>query len=118
MSGSEIQCNLEGKDMAAFRNEDYRRDVTDYIQQILILVNPYRKEIVSMIRTLSKIGVSFKIIAACLCLQKWKKYTGNGVWTEEDVKKIMEGNGIQTKPAWRNTKSQSSSDLSRVAQKS
>ena len=99
MSGSEIQCNLEGKNMTTFRNEDYRREVTGYIQQILILVNPYRKEIVSLIRTLSKIGVSFKLIAACLCLHKWQKYSGNVEWTEEDVKKILEGIGILAKPA-------------------
>ena len=85
--------------MTTFRNEDYRQEVTDYIQQILILVNPYRKEIVSLIRTLSKIGVSFKLIAACLCLQKWKKYSGNVEWTEEDVKKILERIGILAKPA-------------------
>ena len=99
MSGSEIQCNLEGKNMTTFLNEDYRREVTDYIQQMLILVNPYRKEIVSLIRTLSKIGASFKVIAACLSLQKWEKYTGSGEWTEEDVKKILEGNEILTKTA-------------------
>ena len=77
--------------MTAFSNEWYGRGVTYYLRQILMQINPHRKEIVGLVKILNSMGVSFKLIAACLSLQRWKNYYGSGEWTEEDVKGILVG---------------------------
>lgn len=99
MDSSKILCTIEIKNTATFRNEDHRREVGDSIRLLLNLINPYRKEIVSLIGVLNTIWVNFRIIAACLNLQNWKKFMGHGEWTEKDVKKILEGNEVLTKSA-------------------
>ena len=67
----------------------YGSGVADNLRQILMQMNPHRKEIVGLIKILNSMGVSFKLIAACLSLQRWKNYYGSGEWTEEDVKGIL-----------------------------
>jgi hypothetical protein len=80
---------LEGQNMTALSNEWYGRGVTYYLRQILMQINPHRKEIVGLVKILNSMGVSFKIIAACLSLQRLKNNFGSGEWTEEDVKRIL-----------------------------
>ena len=75
--------------MAALSNEWYRRGVTYYLRQILMQMNPHRKEIVGLVKILNSMGVSFKIIAACLSLQGLKNNFGSGEWKEEDVKRVL-----------------------------
>ena len=77
--------------MTAFSNERYRRGVTYYLRQILMQMNPHSKEIVGLVKILNNMGVSFKIIAACLSLHGLKNYYGSGEWMEEDVKRILVG---------------------------
>jgi len=77
--------------MTALSNEWYGSGVTVNLRQILMQMNPHRKEIVSMINILNRMGANFKFIAACLSLQRWKNFYGSDEWTEEDVKGILEG---------------------------
>ena len=99
MDSSDILCTIETKNMATFLTEDHRREVGDSLRQLLILTSPYRKEIVNLIKILNILRVNFRIIAACLNLQNWRKFMGHGVLTEEDAKKILEGNEVLTKSA-------------------
>ena len=75
--------------MAALSNEWHRVGVADNLRQILMQINPHRKEIVGLIKILNKMGANFKLIAACLNLQRWNNYYGIDGWTEEDVKGIL-----------------------------
>ena len=77
--------------MTALSNEWYWRGIADNLRQILMQMNPHRKEIVGLINILNRMGANFKLIAACLSLQRWKNYYGSDEWTEEDVKGILEG---------------------------
>ena len=69
----------------------YRGGVADNLRQILMQVNPNRKEIAGLINMLNKMGANFRLITACLSLQGWKNYYGSDEWTEEDVQGILEG---------------------------
>ena len=75
--------------MEARSNEWHRSGVADNLRQILMQINPHRKEIVGLINILNRMGANFKLIAACLNLQRWKSYNGSDGWTEEDVKRIL-----------------------------
>ena len=75
--------------MTALSNEWYGSGVADNLRQILMQMNPHRKEIVGLVKILNRMGANFKLIAACLSLQRWKNYYGSGEWTEEDVKGIL-----------------------------
>ena len=75
--------------MGARSNEWHRSCFADNLRQILMQINPHRKEIVSLISILNRMGANFKLIAACLNLKRWKNYYGYGGWTEEDVKIIL-----------------------------
>ena len=75
--------------MGACSNEWHRIGVYDNLRQILMQVNPHRKEIVNLIYILNKMRANFKLIAACLNLQRWNNYYGIDEWTEEDVKGIL-----------------------------
>ena len=77
--------------MTAHSYERYRGGVADNLRQILMQINPHRKEIAGLINILNKMGANFKLIAACLNLQGWNNYYGNGEWTEKDVKEILAG---------------------------
>ena len=57
--------------------------------KILVQVNPHRRGIVGLINILNRMGANFKLIAACLNLQRWNNYYGIDGWTEEDVKGIL-----------------------------
>ena len=74
--------------MGARSNEWHRSGVADNLRQILIQINPHRREIVGLINILNNMGANFKLIAACLNLQRWNNYGIDG-WTEEDVKGIL-----------------------------
>jgi len=77
--------------MGARSNEWHRSGVADNLRQILMQINPHRKEIVGLIDILNRMGANFNLIAACLNIQRWKNYDGIDEWTEEDVKKVLEG---------------------------
>ncbi|MFC1880484.1 hypothetical protein ACFL2S_03160 [Thermodesulfobacteriota bacterium] len=77
--------------MTALSNEWYGSGAADNLRQILMQMNPHRKEIVGLINILNRMGANFKLIAACLSLQRWKNYYGSDEWMEEDVKGILEG---------------------------
>jgi hypothetical protein len=53
--------------------------------------HPHKKEILNVVRILSRLGVNRNIIAATLGLQRWKTFYGGCEWTETDVKNILEG---------------------------
>jgi hypothetical protein len=53
--------------------------------------HPHKKEILNVVRILNSLGVNRNIIAATLGLQRWKTFYGSLVWTEEDVKGLLEG---------------------------
>jgi len=75
--------------MGARSNEWHRSGVADNLRQILMQINPHRREIVDLINILNRMGANFKLIAACLNLQRWNNYYGIDGWTEEDVKGIL-----------------------------
>lgn len=77
--------------MTALSNEWYGSGAADNLRQILMQMNPHRMEIVGLINILNRMGANFKLIAACLSLQRWKNYYGSDEWMEEDVKGILEG---------------------------
>jgi hypothetical protein len=77
--------------MGASSNEWHMIGVSDNLRQILMQINPHRKEIAGLINILNKMGANFKLIAACLNLQGWNNYYGNGEWTEKDVKENLAG---------------------------
>ena len=77
--------------MTALSNEWYGSGAADNLRQILMQMNPHRKEIVGLINILNRMGANFKLIAAGLSLQRWKIYYGSDEWMEEDVKGILEG---------------------------
>ena len=59
--------------------------VRDAVKQF----HPYKKEILSVVRTLNSIGAKHNIIAAALDLQGWKTFYGDSEWTEEDVNGLL-----------------------------
>ena len=77
--------------MTAHSYERYRGSVADNLRHILMQINPHRKEIAGLINILNRMGANFKLITACLSLQRWKNYYGSDKWTEKDVQEILEG---------------------------
>ena len=61
------------------------------VRGLLEKYHPQRNQIYLVVRIMNNIGVSLKLIAATLNLQKWKTFYGGCEWTEEDVKDLVEG---------------------------
>lgn len=55
--------------------------------------HPHSKEILTLVRILSRMGAKQTIIAAALSLQERQDFRGVCEWTTEDVKDILKGYG-------------------------
>ena len=76
--------------MTELCNERNLRCVANDLRQMLMQMNPHRKEIFELITILNNLGASFTFIAACLSLQRWRNFFGSGEWTKEDVRGVVE----------------------------
>ena len=76
--------------MGARSNEWHRNGVANDLRQMLMQMNPHRKEIFELITILNNLGASFTFIAACLSLQRWRIFFGSGEWTKEDIRGVVE----------------------------
>jgi len=74
--------NLSDTDMSAFT----LIKIWDAIKQF----DPYKNEILNVVRILNSIGANHIVIAATLDLQRWKTFYGVDEWTEADVKGLLE----------------------------
>jgi hypothetical protein len=52
--------------------------------------HPYKKEILTVVRVLNRMGAKRTMIAAALGLQGWQSFYGVWEWTDEDVKDLLE----------------------------
>ena len=53
--------------------------------------HPHKKEILTAVRVLNRLGVKHTMIAAALDLQGWQSFYGVCEWTDEDVEDILDG---------------------------
>ena len=53
--------------------------------------HPHKKEILTVVRVLNRLGVKHTMIAAALDLQGWQSFYGVCEWTDEDVEDILDG---------------------------
>ena len=53
--------------------------------------HPHKKEILTVVRVLNRLGVKHTMIAAALDLQGWQSFYGVCEWTDEDVEDILNG---------------------------
>ena len=53
--------------------------------------HPYKKEILTVVRILNRMGAKRTMIAAALGLQGWQTFYGGCEWTEEDIKSLLDG---------------------------
>ena len=65
--------------------------VKSNVWELLEKYHPQRMEIYLVVRIMNNIGVSLKLIAATLNLQKWKTFYGDHDWKVDDVKEVIDG---------------------------
>lgn len=78
--GSENRSDTVVISATAFR-------IWDTIKQF----HPHKKEILTVVRVLNRMGAKRTMIAAALGLQGWQNFYGVCEWTDEDVKGLLEG---------------------------
>jgi len=66
--------------------ESAKLNIRDLVERF----HPHKREIYHTIRVLNQIGLNCNMIAASLCLQKWKTFSGTYDWNADDIEEILD----------------------------